>query len=725
MARGKKRPKPKITPPPEPTAPPPARVTITLPSDAGPFWPYRLAVLLLPIIVLWHRDNALYPAPYYADSWFYLGYFRNLLEYKRELFYGAYYGSRLSWILPGVLIHAPFSPVVANVVLHLGVQSTAALSFFSILRITSGVQSAFLSTLVFSVQPWLWGATGWDYPDGVGIAYSLLSMALLTSCAARPRGKWILFASGLSLAAMMYSHVFLGTLTPLLLLYYVGLAWAWRSTPFSESVRDLGLWAGAGFASLTVLFCSINYLLDGKFWFYGSSLARAGSMAKNFQFTRSIWFEHELAPWLWPAVAGCIVAIALIFTIAKRTEWRANAATLLFSAQILASALYMAILQGRGTTVLGHYPYVSYLLPFVFLVLGSACWPAVRTMKFRDFSLICGVAVMAFGALWYSPHAFWIPSSNASQWFAIAISACALAIALPLRMRSPGAWLAVVGFAAYTAVAIAQTTNLGGLDLHGNREQYKRVLQLSDKIDAVRKGRPVLFWFDRKEPAFHEFTALNSIYLLEVRQLGTDFPSGCNVPIDPGTMIVVLSQHENAGETARSMLADCLRPFGMHPALESVDAIKPGRPYIMALLSANNDASPNRGRLVKAFDLSRIQRANSKLPPRRDSQGLVVTTLPQFGAIAATLPLDLDAGLRTKLAVYLQARVTRGSVAFAILDSQQPKYLVERFLAPSSAATELILPLPIPPITGNLVVYNPRDVVSEVTIQRIEIREMP
>jgi len=46
-------------------------------------------------------------------------------EYKRDLFYGVYYGSRLSWILPGFLVHSIFSPVVANCVLHLLVQSTA------------------------------------------------------------------------------------------------------------------------------------------------------------------------------------------------------------------------------------------------------------------------------------------------------------------------------------------------------------------------------------------------------------------------------------------------------------------------------------------------------------------------------------------------------------------------------------------------------------------------
>jgi hypothetical protein len=44
----------------------------------------------------------------------------------------------------------------------------------------------------FCVNPWLWAATGWDYGDGAGIAYCLLTMALLTRAAVRPPGKWSL-----------------------------------------------------------------------------------------------------------------------------------------------------------------------------------------------------------------------------------------------------------------------------------------------------------------------------------------------------------------------------------------------------------------------------------------------------------------------------------------------------------------------------------------------------
>src|SRR5579872_5636379 len=104
--------------------------------------PYVIAVILLPLLVLWRQDNALYSPLRHTDPWFYLGYFRNLVNFKRDLFPGFYYGSRLAWILPGYLVHSLFSPVIANWIMHLAVQSVATLSFFSILSMTAGLRSA-------------------------------------------------------------------------------------------------------------------------------------------------------------------------------------------------------------------------------------------------------------------------------------------------------------------------------------------------------------------------------------------------------------------------------------------------------------------------------------------------------------------------------------------------------------------------------------------------------
>src|SRR5436853_5824060 len=110
---------------------------------------YIIAVALLPLIVLWHQDNALFSPPRHTDPWFYLGFFRNLVNFKRDLFPGIYYGSRLGWLLPGYLVHSLVPPLIANWILHLAVHTMATLSFFSILRMTIGLRGACLGTMVF------------------------------------------------------------------------------------------------------------------------------------------------------------------------------------------------------------------------------------------------------------------------------------------------------------------------------------------------------------------------------------------------------------------------------------------------------------------------------------------------------------------------------------------------------------------------------------------------
>jgi len=91
---------------------------------------YLAAVCLLPSIVLWHQDNILFTGDGYIDPWMYFGYFRNLVEFKRNLLPGNTIGTYLSWILPGAAVHKLFAPLAANCILHLGVHTLASVSLF-------------------------------------------------------------------------------------------------------------------------------------------------------------------------------------------------------------------------------------------------------------------------------------------------------------------------------------------------------------------------------------------------------------------------------------------------------------------------------------------------------------------------------------------------------------------------------------------------------------------
>ncbi len=702
--------------------PPRENSSAVQPAAEAMRWPYLVAVLLLPLLVLWRRDNALYTPMWYADPWFYLGYFRDLLEFKGDLFEGSYYGSRLTWILPGWLLHSVLRPVLANAFLHLAVQTTATLSFFSILRQTAGARSAFLATLIFSANPWLWAATGWDYPDGAGIAYCLLAMALLTRAAGGRARRIALAMAGCAIAGMVYTHVFLASFTPLLLLYYTGLTWMWHRSSASRSILDWCGWAGLGFGIVTVALGIVNVRLDGHFWFYGPSITRALQMAKDFQFVRSIWVDgHALAPWLWPAAAGALTAaVALSSGLKKRSV------ALLFSLQLLLALAYTAYLQIRGTTVLGHHPYASYLLPFVFLVMGATFWTAADSVSLPAYLSMCGIAAAAFGALWFDPFSPLVAATKSAQLSAWILSVVCLGAALALRRRPAGMMLAIAGFVAFTSVQLGQTVHFQGLGLHGSRRQYERFMHLRERIEAVRQRRTPLFWFDRKEANRNEYVGLSSLYLAEVSQLSDTFPSGCDVPLVTGSLVIVLSQQEGAPELARSALDKCWSPLGIHPVLEGVEQVSDARrPYTLAMLRPEVRIS-SEADVLKTIALGEVTLGDNRAALRQDSDGLEVTAIPGFGAFAGRATLGLDASSDARLALHVKARAVRGKMGFGILRPDNKAFLQQRAMRPSAEMQDLILPIPVHAAIGDLIISNlsASGSVSQAVVEKIEILKM-
>ncbi|HYL38219.1 MAG TPA: hypothetical protein VEV17_20045 [Bryobacteraceae bacterium] len=557
---------------------------------------YVAAVLLLPLLILWHRDNVLFSPPMHTDPWFYLGYFRTLADFKRDLFPNFHGGGRYSWILPGYLLHSWFPPVAANFLLHLTVHSAAVLALFSILRTTSGARAAFLTAMAFSLHPWLWAATGWDYVDGPGIAYCLLTLACLTRSAVRPVRAGSLVLAGVALAGMLYTNLSWIAVAPLLLMYYFALLWArWRRALQMRSWLVAPLWLGAGFGIVTAAFGAVDYALDGTLWFLAPAIATARNYGADWRWVQSIWDRGGLGSWLWFPVLAAITALVLLPFRLKRGAVAKNAPALLFSALLFLTAAVMAYLQLRGISVLGQYFYASHLLPFAFLVIGSSFWQATIAMTQRAFLALCLVAAALFGGIWYHAEQWLLPERAT-----VLAGAALLGIALVLRWRTIAVVPAVAGLLLFTGVVAPEAVRV-----HGTRAQYDRVMLARARIENVRRGNPVWFWFDQSDPNLPDYFALNSTYLAEFSRLGSAFPQyGCEVKLEAGALIVASSQDPHAPELALSPLARCWGPYGMRPAIEEEDRYQAGsRSYTIALIRATADPGL-RHPLRPAFDPS-------------------------------------------------------------------------------------------------------------------------
>ena len=697
-------------------------------TSSDPVVVYGLAILLLPLLVLGLQTDPLFNPLWQTDPWFYLGYFRDLVNFKRDLFPGFYYGSRLSWILPGYLVHSIFSPLIANAILHLTVHSIATLSLFSILRLTVGLRGAYLTAMVFSFHPWLWCATGWDHANGAALAYYLLAMALLTRAAVQPVRRRSLIFAGMALAGSVYAHLFLAAFAPLLALYYVVLTGAFTAKQIVQSLRPLGLWGGVGFVGVTAPLCAVNYfLLDGSPWFWAPSLRTAQSVMQSYLWSESIWADGQLVPWLWFIVVTSMIAMALVLPALKRGIQEFKSPGLLFSAQLLLATAFMAYLQSRGITLLGHYYYACYLLPFVFLVIGAVFWPAADNMRPRTFACACCIATLIFGALWYGSAAHPIPRLT-PEWEEVLLGGCIIAGAFVLRRRKSGMLLAIAGLAVLTSAVYKGSYRHA--NLHSTREEYARIMKARRRIEELRNGTPIRFWYDKQDPGFLEYFALNASYLAEFSRMGESFPRDCIAPEDPRTLIVVSSQKEQAAELARSALRECWQPYGMHPEVESAETMEGrGGPYTMALIRAAPGAvskSPP-GELFETIPLDRVTLGAPGALLQRWPDSMDVTTLPGVGAFAGRVNLALDPNQRERLEVHVRLRVLKGRVGLGILDPESRAFLLERPVWPTPQPIEMVLPLPSPPIIGDLVIRNltVKKFVSQAVVEKIEVRKTP
>lgn len=541
---------------------------------------YAAAILLLPLVALWRRDDALFSPLSLSDAWFYLGYFRDVVNFKRDLFPGLYYGSRLSWILPGYVAHWILPPLVANAVLHLGTHTVATASLFRVLRSTAGARAAFLTAILFSAHPWFWSATGMDHVTGAAIAYLLLGMACLAAAVEAPSRRWLLALAGMSLAGAVYAHLFLAAFVPLVLLHYACTVWV-RRDPLMPTLIRAAKWFAAGCLAITVPLCVINGLLiDGNFWFWSPSVHYAGGVMRNYRWAESIWREHGLAPWLWLPIASAVAAVVTVCRWRNAVKHRSFGG-LLASIQFLLALAFMAVLQLRGITLLGHYYYACYLFPFAFPVIGNSFWQAAERIAVRTYVVACGAALVLAAAAWYDPLRYPVPGGPA--W--LAASFCLLAVSLVLGKRPAGTFLAIAGF------VVPMFASREG-DLHATREQYNRVMDARARVEARRGDSPITFWYDKEEPAYFEYFALNSTYLADFARIGEHFPSGCPERTGKRMLVVVSSWRQGAAEIARSALDRCWSGSGRRAVIEDtfVGSRAP-HPYSIAVLGAETDFS--------------------------------------------------------------------------------------------------------------------------------------
>lgn len=375
------------------------------------------------VLVVW-RPGYGFPPFELLDSWFYTSYQWDLRNQIQD-FGATYYESRLSWILPGALLHQLFAPQTALLTFKLIVSALFGLASGAIVRRAAGLPAAMLAVALSLFAPQIVAALHADYIDTPVIVYAAMATACIT--VARDSARWWvwIFLGGCALAGMLIANLSsvgapgLG----LAVFHLLWLRWTVRRHLLSLGIYLLAI------AVVIVAVGLIHVQLGGAFYFLKPQVAM---MLYFHDQKTNPW---SAANWLWIYRANWLVLPAAVLLWGLRQSLRPaeNSEARLRLLRALTGALFVSLawafyVESKGVGVLLYYYYASYHLCFALPLLAALCWPATDGVKERVRALVL-VVVLAIFCFVGNPPALWqslvplhrlLPTPEAAPWLVAA-----------------------------------------------------------------------------------------------------------------------------------------------------------------------------------------------------------------------------------------------------------------------------------------------------------------
>ncbi|MEX2301439.1 MAG: hypothetical protein WD733_10915 [Bryobacterales bacterium] len=508
-----------------------------------------------PLLLLAISSNWIFTPAGYIDPWVYYGYFQDLIAFKNDDFLAThYYGSRLAWILPGYGVHRLLgNPEAASIVLHLAVYYLAVLSLYFTLKGAVGRRGALLGSLLLGGYAFFLNAAGWDYVDGAGIAYCLLSLAFLTHGSGRRAASIAYLAAGAAAASMVHANLLCLIFCPLLGLYWLASVKINHGRFPSIGASSIALWwFVAGASLLSFLLGLVNYWICGAWLFFLPSIRFAlHSMATTnpWAVPGTQWLAH--AKWLvLPAMTFVAVGVSAIAAWKRR---QALAYARVFGVLFGVALLLLVGLEAAGSPMLQLFYYASYLIPWLFLTLGSALAPMFEGLTRAGFAVAAVFCLVVFPVPLWGAAVLQQVATHFGLWLPLAFGALLIPVFL---LRRPGRWAsAVVLFALCACHATLAPFAHSRAQRHAARLSFQRIAGAAQIIENVAGSAEVQFWYDRREKSFPEFLSLNSVFIWGHHTIGMDFPDlPQSLRLKPATILAIPSERDDIPTQVREQL---------------------------------------------------------------------------------------------------------------------------------------------------------------------------
>jgi hypothetical protein len=468
----------------------------------------------------------------WLDPWYYTALFFNF-RFLYTSYTGAYYSSRLPWLIPGRVINAVFSPTAAYFILHIvyGVLATAAL--YLLIRRLLGRAPAVVTAAAAVTSPVYYHALYRDYVNTGVLTYLLVGAWAGLAARGGRRPVAAMAACGFFLVAAVTTHFYAGLLAAALVVPYAIL---FRPT-LSELARDgLGFIAGGA-------------LLFGICGFYAKSFGRSFNFihpqivatgyfhSANFKRPGVAWMASEprvLLPFFLVVTA---VAFLLPLSRGSRITLPRGVTALTALAAVVYGGVLIWELAGKGIVLewLDYFE-LSFALTVLPLV-GVVAWALFEVMGRAVRPWATALAVVALAAPPFVLYRFdWSRYTGRSSMLpsiVLMLATVGVALALAAIRRRKWSHVAAVVAAVGVGLGVAYPT-AASTDIESNLNasatvnrvdsgifdvgvQWLRWMQASDLQD-----QHMVTWYDAASAP--TFNGVASLYYWGWILQGTDMP---------------------------------------------------------------------------------------------------------------------------------------------------------------------------------------------------------
>ena len=485
---------------------------------------FLLPVLSILINQVWMFSNI------YVDPWMYFGYFIRLKQYL--IAFPFYYGTRLSWILPGYLLHSLFPPLIAHYILHLVLYYIAVFSLYLVLKPHVGKRGAFLASASMGCYSFFLMAVGWDYVDGAGIAYFLMTVLMLSWAAGKENQIIWMALSGVFFGALIYTNLAWLAFLISLITYYVLINYPHRIKKTFISIAAFIV----GFLAITILLGVVSYAIGGNlFFFMPSTDFVLSSLSQPHPWIND---AHQwLGKPIWLVLPLIVLTGSLAVLSLSKFSKSFEEAALPLQKTFVVTCLIMIFVQITGIASVLQVPfYASYIIPSMFLAIGEVLKSLAMLSKYRFASVATFSLILIVSSLITVDYLFLVVADAQVIVFCLLfMAAVSFSIASSCNQKKIGGILAVL---LLTASAIINFNAVWNVNQGVNRLQANALTSklLSDNYLTVSNVQKLfrdidptvsLFnWYPSKDPReSRAYDAIASASLWRNRLIGAEFPS--------------------------------------------------------------------------------------------------------------------------------------------------------------------------------------------------------